>query len=348
MEQYIVWYKLQLKAWTKRKTSWMQLLGMVLLVVLIAQIHLPNAENTEIGICAGKDAYAGNVVRRLKTKQSVFTFRTYLEEEALWQDIVSGKIECGFVFADDFEARVKSSNLKKAVAYICTPFTAKGAVAQETVYAAFFELYSETILQEHALELYGKEDQKLKEELLEKNRYLLEHSDMFQVEIKEIDSIPAAEGRTKGRTKGETQPIQGMVGLFVFLMLWMTHGRKFESSGNAIMRALDIRQRHIFEYLGYLAAGTIPALAGTGMLLLSGASRGAGKEMLYMLLFVAVSSLWVLLVGKCFRNSTTFVAWVFTILLMQMLLCPILIDLSEYVPAVAYVNKIFPLGWYLL
>ena len=38
MAQYKIWYALQLKAWLKRKTSWLQVLGMILLVLLTARI----------------------------------------------------------------------------------------------------------------------------------------------------------------------------------------------------------------------------------------------------------------------------------------------------------------------
>lgn len=51
MAQYKIWYALQLKAWLKRKTSWLQVLGMILLVLLTAHIHLPDADNTRVGVC---------------------------------------------------------------------------------------------------------------------------------------------------------------------------------------------------------------------------------------------------------------------------------------------------------
>ena len=71
MKQYIIWYTLQFKAWARRKTSWMQVLGMILLVVLTAQVQLPDAENTRVGVCSAPDEYAGRVLERLRAGDSI-------------------------------------------------------------------------------------------------------------------------------------------------------------------------------------------------------------------------------------------------------------------------------------
>ena len=127
---------------------------MVLAALLVSQIHLPDAENTRIGICASPQESAQKILECLKAKESIFEFQEYTSEEDMRQDIVSGVIECGFVFSgDDIQ--------KGAVTYICTPFSAKGLVAQETFYAAFFEGYSDKILMDSEAEVYGKSDEEI-------------------------------------------------------------------------------------------------------------------------------------------------------------------------------------------
>ena len=139
MAQYKIWYALQLKAWLKRKTSWLQVLGMILLVLLTARIHLPDADNTRVGICGTADEYADNVLESLRYRDSIFEFIEYSDEETMRRDMVSGRIECGFLFPEDFQERIWEDRLKNSVTYICTPFSAKGLVAQETFYAAFLK-----------------------------------------------------------------------------------------------------------------------------------------------------------------------------------------------------------------
>ena len=52
-----------------------------------------------------------------------------------------------------------------------------------------------------------------------------------------------------------------MIGLFIFILLWMTFGRRFEGDGRGIsLVELDRKRRRRFQYLGYLASATLPAV----------------------------------------------------------------------------------------
>ncbi len=340
MAQYKIWYTLQLKAWLKRKISWLQVLGMILLVLLTAHIHLPDAENTRVGICGAADETADNVLESLRSGDSIFAFIEYSDEEAMRQDLVSGRIECGFLFSEDFQERVWEDRLKDSITYICTPFSAKGLVAQETVYAAFFESYSKKILIGSEEEMYGRTSESLTEALLEKRDGYLYDSEMFRMDI-----IETAQPRGEAGASGEARPVQGMTGLFLFAILWMAQGRKFGGNGNGVLLALDRRWRWWFRYLGCLSEATVPAAAGIALILSAPGHRGIGTEISSMILFVLVCSLWVPAVGSLFHNSTSFAGWTLTILLVQMAVCPVFVDLAEYVPALKVIRWGFPLGW---
>lgn len=340
MKQYIIWYTLQFKAWVRRKTSWMQVLGMILLVVLTAQVQLPDAENTRVGVCSAPDEYAGRVLERLRAGDSMFDFIEYPQETAMRQELVAGRIECGFIFSENFQELVQEGRIKDSVTYICTPFSAKGMVVQETFYAAFFEGYSKKILIGSEEEMYGRSSEKLTEALLEKRDDYLYDREMFCMDI-----IETAQPRGEAGASGEVRPVQGMTGLFLFAILWMAQGRKFGGNGNGALSALDWRRRRRFRYLGCLAEATVPAAAGILLILSAPGHRGIGAEISSMVLFVLVCSFWVPTVGSLFHNSTSFAGWTLTILLVQMAVCPAFVDLAEYVPALKVIRWGFPLGW---
>lgn len=346
MTQYMVWYTLQLKAWIRRKTSWLQILGMILLVLLTARIHLPDADNTRVGVCGVADEYADNVLESLQSGDSIFEFVEYTEEEDMRRDMISGRLECGFLFSEDFQERVQADQLKNSVTYICTPFSAKGMVAQETFYAAFFESYSEQVLIGSEEEMYGRSSEKLTETLLEKRSGYLLDSQMFHMDIIEIET--EAERRQEGTgAPGGIRPVQGMAGLFLFAILWMAQARKFGENGRGVLSVLDRGRRRWFQFLGCLAEATIPAAVGLLLILLSPGHRGLLTETAGMVLFVLVCSLWVPVAGSLFHNSTTFAGWTLTILLIQMAVCPVFVDLAGYMPALKVIRWVFPLGWLL-
>ncbi len=340
MVKYMVWFTLQFKAWTRRRSSWMQVLGMVLLLLMVSHIRLPGIENTRIGVCAAPDVFSQRVLECLKDRESIFDFAEYQDQEEMRHDILAGRMECGFVFFEDAEG----DRFKNSASYICTPFSAKGLIAQETFYAAFFEVYSGQILIGNEKELFGKSSGEITRELLERRQAYLQENEMFRIDVIETEQTVPQTSSADGAAKS-TRPVQGTAGMFLFAILWMAQGRKFERYGNGVTAALERKERWKFAYLGCMAEALVPAAAGTVLILLSPGHRSALAEFASMLLFVLVTGFWVLAVGSFFKNSVTFAAWTAAILLVQLAVCPIFIDLAPYIPAIAVIRRLFPLGW---
>ena len=342
MEKYITWYRFLMKAWAKKKSSWIQLVGMVLVILLIIGTQLPDANNTVIGICNQDGEFVEDVIEKLENKESVFQFKRYEEPEKLREAVVEGKVESGFIFEEGLEEKLEKSRKNKLITCISTPLTTKSAVARETVFVAFLERYSEDILLEQEEQVFGKGSSEISEMLLEKNQEYLNGDKIFRMDFEEVESS----GKVQEQ-KSETFPVRGMIALLIFIMILMEHGRKFEQKACAVEKALTTREKMCFEFIRYLASATIPALVGICLLVYAGNGAGILKEVVGMLLMVVISALWMVLVGKLFRNSITYASWIMTIVVANVLLCPVFFDLSEYLPAIRYVNCIFPVGIYL-
>lgn len=344
MEQYITWYTLQLKAWLMRKNSWFMLIGILLVIVLVSQIHLPSVENIKVGILPADDIYSQKMVNALDSMDSVFEFISFEDQEELINEIVAGNLECGFVLDEEFEKHVQDDDLRDIMTYICTPMTAKGEIVKEAVYAAFLQVYGEEILVDNEKSVFGRENGAITNMLLEEYHMNLENSRLLEMNT-EIVEVKNDAGESKD--KFPVFPVQGLAGTLFFLMLWLECGRKFEKTGSSVYAALDRQKRTIFEYCGYLAAATVPAVVIVLMIEILGKSRGTIEELLAMVIFVFMSCLWILFVGKSFKSSTSFISWAMTIVLVQVLICPVFVDLGEYFPALVYIRKVFPLNWYL-
>lgn len=343
MERYIIWYVLQLKAWCKRKTCWLQILGMCVIVFVMLSFSLPSTDNLNVGICHAQGVQAEKMVGNLEQGDSIFNFQRYETEDAMQADILSGKLECGFVFAKDFDQRVESGEIEQCIKYLETPFMTKGAVARETVFAVFIQVYGEQILLDSIDTIYGEYNEETARELLEKNQEYLENNLIFQIEQQTVEVQ-----RKEEKQQTKTYPIQGIVGIFLFWIMFMQHGKKFESNQGAIFKALEKKERVIFEYLGYLASVTIAAVAGGFLICSAAGSRGILVEGTDLFLYLAYGGAWICLVGRLFRNKLSFTAWTTTLMLLQMFLCPVFVDLSAYVKVLKYIRCIFPLGIYLM
>ena len=342
MERYVTWYILQLKAWCMQKTCWLQVFGMCLLVSVVMCISVPDRENLLVGICNVSGTGAEQIVDILEQSDSIFVFRKYADEEEMRKDIISGKLECGFSFAKNFDAKLQSSKVKASIKYMETPFSTKGNVARETFYTAFLQVFGEQILLGSMEDIYGGYDAEIAEELLERNQNYLNSDMVFHIEQKLVDTKV-----TEERCCGKAYPVQGLIGLFLFGIMFMEHGKKFESGKRNVFQALPGREQWIFEGTGYLAATTVAAVAGVVWIVCSTDSRGTGMEIIRMAIYLLYCSLWILLVGRLFRNQTAFMAWTVTLIVIQIFVCPVFVDFSAYIEALRYIGYLFPMGIYL-
>lgn len=337
------WYILQLKAEMKRKTWWIIPAAMIAVALLVSQMRIPNGENVSVGLCLAEDPMAEAIAAGLSQRESVFEFIVFEKESELRKALETAEIDSGFLFSEEFEEKVKKGCSKELITFLRTPFSAKGTVAKETLYAVFLEKYGEEILLDGRKEIYEEDRKDLVPFLLERNAEYLKSEEFFRTEV---EAIPVQETSDKEELT-DIYPIQGIMGIFLFVLLWMTFGRRFEGNGRGICLALDRKRQKRFEYLGYLAAVTIPSVTGIGVVMAVGESRGVVIELFRMFLLVFIGALWVSIVGGWFRSSMALSAWVLAFVVIQLVLCPVLINISAYLPAVDYIKYLFPLGWYV-
>ena len=345
MKKYINWYFLWLKLYLSRLSFWIQLGGMLLLLFLLSAMELPAGDNLQIGLVKAGGEYGERIIQKLLEGESEFSFLLYDGEEELKRDILRGRTECGFVFSEKFEEKLQQGEIRNVIRSLTPPFSVKERVARETVYAAFFEVYSEEILKQKEMVLFEGEDSERTKRLVEGKRKYAKSDQVFWLEVVKLGSKEAAE---PSDTADNIHPIRGMTGLLIFFLMLLSRGRKFTDEGKRINRALTSPDRFFFGALQILAAGTIPALAGWVALLILGESRGIFREGGMLLLLLLLGSIWIMLVGSLFRSETSFIAGTLAIIAASLLLCPIWINWDKIIPAMKSLSLVFPVGVYLL
>ena len=340
--QILTWYQLQLKAWLKRGTSLLLLAAMLLVVWLAGQISIPQSDNVTVGVVSTEGAHGKEVLEHLKERESIFSFVEYDSRETLLADLVAAKLECGFYFSQNFEKKFEHEKLKNSVSYVCTPLTTKGEVAQETFYAALFEVYGRQMLSARAEQLFGENASAAESTLLENNEKYLAGSEVFQVNVEQTKAV-----ETVRNTAQKVFPIHGLVAVFLFFIMFVEYGRRFDAGEGKPYLALPAPMGGGFQIMGLLAAGTVPAVLGTVMVCSSGESRGVLIEVTAMCLLLVICALWIAFAGKWIRSMTGFTSQMFLLLLINLVFCPVFVDISAYIPAFEIVRCFFPTGLYL-
>ncbi len=340
--QILTWYQLQLKAWLKRGTSLLLLAAMLLVVWLAGQISIPQSDNVTVGVVSTEGAHGKEVLEHLKERESIFSFVEYDSRETLLADLVAAKLESGFYFSQNFEKKFEHEKLKNSVSYVCTPLTTKGEVARETFYAALFEVYGRQMLSARAEQLFGENASAAESTLLENNEKYLAGSEVFQVNVEQTKAV-----ETVRNTAQKVFPIHGLVAVFLFFIMFVEYGRRFDAGEGKPYLALPAPMGGGFQIMGLLAAGTVPAVLGTVMVCSSGESRGVLIEVTAMCLLLVICALWIAFAGKWIRSMTGFTSQMFLLLLINLVFCPVFVDISAYIPAFEIVRCFFPTGLYL-
>ena len=187
MEKYIIWYKVWLKVYSKKKIYWTQLIGMGMVLLVVSSISFPKQNNLLVGIYCDGGKYSKQLTQNLLEENSIFVFKEYENKNQLYEDVLNGKIECGFLLDKNLEQKIKNGKVKESVFYIGNSLSAKGATVQETVYSAFFKIYSDELLKQTEKEIYGDNNRERIQKLIEKNHEYQKSDVIFQLEIKNVD-----------------------------------------------------------------------------------------------------------------------------------------------------------------
>lgn len=341
VEKYLMWYFIQLKQTVKSRICWLQIAVMAFLIFIVTGINIPSESNVCVGVYNGSGVYAQQIIDNLTDYDGIFEFEQYKNEDMLYSDVKSGKIECGFAFKADFDEKLLLNDIKHQVVYAATPFSTKGAVIRETFYSVMLKSMSGFILTEAQGELFDGTDVSMTEYMLNKNNMFMENESILHINFNEVETVK------KGvEKKYNVYPVHGVLGIFIFFSILMEYGKKFNENGRGFLKAITKQEKCIFEYTGCVSAATPLAVVAIIIVEING-GRGILSEIFMMSIFILWSSMWVILFGGVFKNSSTYASWIMIIILTNVIICPVFWNIEKYVPSLHYLSKLFPVGVFL-
>ena len=182
--------------------------------------------------------------------------------------------------------------VKNSVSYLCTPLTTKGEVARETFYAALFEVYGAQMLSARTEQLFGDDANAARDVLLANYEKYLKGNEVFQVNVEQTEAVETTE------KEKQVFPLHGLVALFLFLIIYVEYGRRFDAGSGKPYLALP-------------------------------APLGEGFQMMGL------------------QNLTSFTSHMFLLVLINLVFCPVLVDIAAFIPALKFVRYLCPVGIYL-
>ena len=173
------------------------------------------------------------------------------------------------------------------------------------------------------------------------------------------------QNRIAGQPADMEKLIRGVISCMIFLTVYLS-GASCKEEKNQHFLILEKGKRRSYECAGMLAAATPMILVGTGLSCLTilqsemlDAASGAGfvtatgigmvivTEILQMLLLIVVSILFTACTMCIWKKDMGMLSALPVLILLQIIICPVIIDMAVYVPAVKYIRYLCPIAYYL-
>lgn len=345
-----MWFVLLFKRQLMRPFLWVIALFMALSVMAIHYVTAPDSNNKKVLLyyesgAESAQSYGADLISNLITasdkEDTIFDFEIADSYEELIEAVTSGSSECGFVLVADFDERVAHLDTDELIEYVESNYTTKGEVAKETVFSEFFEIYGKILIDSERLEIFGTDDEELSEFLHDEYDRLLAGDEVFNADYQTVEGIRATADEKK------MQSVRGLVMILITMALLLNGSEKFYGTASAVSKALPFRERTRFEILLYIAGVIVPAAVGFVLIRILDPSIGFIPDIILFVIFTFVAVMWTYLFGKLMNNGISYMAWILTLLIAQLVLCPVWQDVADYVPSLKFVSYLFPAGAYL-
>lgn len=343
MDNWIQIYGILWKQYLKRYGRWIIVFLLGAMVIGTVKRMEPAGEAAYRGILAGvcwEDEKGRELLERLEAEKGVLRFQGYDSEEEMLRQIENGTLECGYVLPEGFYENILEGKQSRRITLYYSPASSVQKISYEILFSELFGILSEDILQEYLADAGydGEEADEAKERLFALNRQYTGDGSTFHFVYETAGGGVTVEPETLNTWRG-------CVAVLVFLMCLLAVGNSLEqekiwrSMPGKMGRALKSGSLHV------AAAGAV-LTGGTGLWILR-MDESAGAEVTGLFLYFIVLEIYMRILRLIVRDSRALYGILPALVLGSCLFCPVFIRIDRYLPAAAWISRLFPVSYYL-
>ena len=346
MVKYLIRLFLMLKAKLKSPFTYVWILLMWLLLWLVNESFIPYGQPAEVLLLNEAGDYGDRIMSILENREGSVSadVSTETDDEDLLREMVrKGQAECGFIFPEDMEERVRGEDTREMVTMVTSNFSVKSAAVRETVFAAMFRIIYADMVENAEAEIF-EDPSEVKDYIREKYEYLVESDDVFGLVY---ETIELPEGESSAMFADRSDPIRGTAAVLLFILSLYSAGSFFGESGR-FYRALRKNERALSMFLYELSSVAVPAVSAFLLIrYFDGGSVSLLKDLGCFILLLLFCCLWSVVFIKLFKRIETYLPAVSVMLFTCFVLCPVYFDPAKYLAVLGIVTRILPPSFYL-
>lgn len=356
MKKYLLWFRLLVKRQLHYRFMLLFLAELPVCVFIVA--HIPDVkENSspKIGIYMyDNDSLSHEAAEALVFgSNDVVTYYIADSEDSLRQSIIKGDTDCGYVFRENLNEKIRSGNYRNSILLLKSPSSVMSSLSSEMVFFTIFREFGK----DTAINYIADNDAfaRVKDSAVsyvdERFDYYLNGPATFHVNFKTLDISSAATEYSMQTTDYNAQsdlfPLRGILSVIIFLgglfgsVQWLT------DKENGVFITLPTHFSSTSRIMYPLVPTILFAISSIVTLIAAGIFTATSKEVLAMLIYIILVTAFSVFMSLIIRHSHLLIAVVPAIILCALVCCPIFFDLSSYMPFIAVIRKFLVPSYYL-
>ena len=308
-------------------------------------------KNNRVALYArDEDETAKNTIEELLLTDSIYEFSLCKDEDELIESVQKGDYQCGYIFDENISDRIINGKYKGNIIAVYRSGSILEKAVRETFFSVFFKQVARIIALDYIED--SNEFPEMSEEFLmyfDGTYDLYQNSDItFNINFETMQEQGSFETAKVIEAKPAAFPLRGimavlvMTGALLGLYGWLSDKEKgvfipMRNDFVTISRAL-----YVFVLVVMLGICAVVSI------ILCGAGQNAGKETGSMLLYVIVLVFICFVMSYIIRKSTTILSAMPVILIGSIIVCPVFVDISSFVPVFKVVRYFFIPYYYLI
>lgn len=348
MKMLFVWFGLWCKRIFKRPLFLFTLLLMPVMVFFLQSFVKKNDAMVRVALTAdtkSPDKTATKLLTQMKSlSNSSISFYICKDEQTLRHDVATQKANCGYILPANMKECIKSytQNHKSFITAIRGTSEISSKLVDEIVVSKIYQPIAYEILKNFIdKKTNSNTDTAYLSSLF--NKY--DSNDLlFQFEY--------ADGSTntilnKSNANYMLMPMRGIMALLVLLacltgaLLWYTDVQK------GVLVQMNSRQKALSKTLSLLVPGFFAGITGLFTIKIAGISEDVLSEIPAMLCYILSCMALTNLLRNLCKRQDFFLAIIPVITIATLILCPIFINVSTFIPALGKINQLLPTTNYL-
>lgn len=295
-----------------------------------------------------KTEYTEGFMDELEKDSYVYEFVHYTSKDDMLNDILSGKLECGYIFRREFEEGMKSGKYNKLIDVMMSPSTTFGTSINEVMNSVILKYLGYSILESElndTLESFAGNEEIL-EYMYERYTYYCDSEETFHIVTETIDSD---KNSRSDENKGYVFefPLRGMLAILTFLAGMMGTLILAGDTERQIFAAhkKDFTTSAVLFYL--LVPTVIFTVISELALMVSGNTYEFIKELLFFFRYIIICFAFDYVVFILLKKRTRILPIVPVEVLGSMIFCPIFVDVENIAPFFSLISYLFIPGYFI-